>query len=172
MSEEIVNKVASSGLVTLDLEKLYHPGQRVVYDLSDNLYQGMILKEKDFRTFVKEKDWSEYEGKNVAIICSADAIVPTWAYMLLASVLSPHTNLVVFGDLEALEQALFQQAIDQLDLEKFRDQRIVVKGCGDKEVPLFAYTEIVRKLRPISKSIMYGEPCSTVPIFKKKKADS
>lgn len=168
MSEEIVNKVAASGLITLNLEEFKAAGERVLYDIKQNLFQEIILKEKDFRAFIKANDWSVYEGKNVAIVCSSDAIVPTWAYMLLASVISPYANHVVFGDLEQLEQSLYQKAIGALDPEEYLDKRLVIKGCGDESVPVFAYAEIVRKLQPVAKSIMYGEPCSTVPVFKKK----
>ncbi|ARS36566.1 DUF2480 family protein [Pontibacter actiniarum] len=169
MSEEIVNRVAQSALVTLNLELLLHPGERVVYDIKDNLFQGLILREKDFRAFVKEHDWSQYAGKNVAIICSVDAIVPTWAYMLLASKLQGHANYYVFGDLEALEQALMQEAIAKVDIEEYRDAKVVVKGCGSEPVPTYAYVEVMRKLLPVAASIMYGEPCSTVPLYKKPK---
>ncbi len=168
MEEPIVNRVARSALITLDLADFYHPGERVVYDLAQNLYQGLILKEKDFRAFVKEHDWSTYAGKNVALTCTAEAIVPTWAYMLLASALTPHAHLVVFGTLEQLEQALFQQALSRLNPEDYRDQRVVIKGCGEVPVPEYAYVEITRLLRPVVKSLMYGEPCSTVPVFKRK----
>lgn len=166
MSEEIVNKVAASGLITLNLEEFRAQGDRVIYDIKQNLFQELILKEKDFRNFIKEKDWTEYQGKNVALTCSTDAIVPTWAYMLLASVLTPFANHVVFGNLDDLEQSLFQQAIDDINAEEYRDKRVVIKGCGDEAVPVFAYAEIVRKLQPVAKSIMYGEPCSTVPVYK------
>ncbi len=166
---EIINKVALSPLVTLNLEELLHPGERVVYDITDNLFHGLILKEKDFRAFVKEHDWSAYDGKNVAIICSADAIVPTWAYMLLATKLQNHANHYVFGDLEALEQALFKEAIAKIDPEEYRDGKVVIKGCGSIPVPTFAYVEIMRKLLPVTSSVMYGEPCSTVPLYKKPK---
>lgn len=168
MSEEIVNRVTSSGLITLNLEELRDQGERVVYDIKQNLFQELILKEKDFRAFVKANDWSVYEGKNVALTCSTDAIVPTWAYMLLASVISPYANHIAFGDLDDLEQSLFQRAIEAINPEEYRDNRVVIKGCGDEAVPVFAYTEIVRKLQPVARSIMYGEPCSTVPVFKKK----
>jgi hypothetical protein len=164
---EIVNKVAQSGLVSFDLGLYYHQGERVVYDLQQNLFQGLILREKDFRDFIKSHDWSQYQGKNVAIICSADAIVPTWAFMLLATKLEPFANMLVFGDLNDLEDALFKDALNKINLEEFRDQRVVVKGCGDLPVPTSAYVEITRKLRPLVKSIMYGEPCSTVPLYKK-----
>lgn len=129
---------------------------------------GLILKEKDFREFIKEHDWSQYEGKNVAITCTADAIVPTWAYMLLATRIEPYANLLVFGDLKDLEDALFRDALAKIDLSKYQDERVVIKGCGDIPVPTSAYVEITRKLRPVVKSIMYGEPCSTVPLYKKK----
>lgn len=167
---EFINKVAQSALVTLNLEELLHPGERVVYDIKDNLFHGLILKEKDFRAFVKENDWSAYTGKNVSIICSADAIVPTWAYMLLATKLSGHANYFLFGDLTALEQALMQEAIAKIDVEEYRDAKVVVKGCGSIPVPTYAYVEIMRKLLPVVSSLMYGEPCSTVPLYKKPKA--
>lgn len=166
--EKIINKVANSGLLTFDLATYYHPGERVIFDIKDQLFQGLILREKDFREFVKDHDWSRYEGKNVAIICSADAIVPTWAYMLLVSKLEPYAHMIVFGDANLLEDALFREALSGVDIELYRDQRVVVKGCGDIPVPVSAYAEITRKLRPVVKSIMYGEPCSTVPIYKKK----
>ena len=169
MNETIVNRVASSTLITFNLEEYYHAGERVIYDIRQNLFQDLILKEKDFRAFVKAYDWQQYTGKNVALTCSTDAVIPTWAYMLLTSVISPYANLVVFGDLEALEQALFQQALDKVDLHQFEDQRVVIKGCSKVEVPVFAYVEIIRLLQPITKSLMYGEPCSTVPIYKAKK---
>ncbi len=167
--DEIVNKVALSGLVTINLEELIHPGERVVYDIKDNLFHGLMLREKDFREFVKGHDWSLYTGKNVAIICSADAIVPTWAYMLLAVKLQPFANHFVFGDLEKLEQSLFQEALSKMDLEQYRDGKLVIKGCGNEPVPTYAYVEITRLLMPIAHSIMYGEPCSTVPLYKKPK---
>lgn len=164
---EIINKVAQSSLVTLNLEELIHPGEKVVYDIATNLFQGLILREKDFRAFVKENDWSVYNGKNVAIICSADAIVPTWAYMLLATRLEPYAHRYVFGDVVALEQTLFQEAIAYINAEDYRDAKVVVKGCGSIPVPPFAYVEIMHKLLPVVSSVMYGEPCSTVPLFKR-----
>lgn len=168
IQENIVNKVALSGLISFDLAELHHPGERVIYDIKDNLFQGLMLREKDFRAFVKDHRWEDYRGKNVAVICSADAIVPTWAYMLIASSLAPYANFVVFGDLQTLETSLYLLALEQLDLEKYRDQRLVIKGCGDIEVPTAAYISITTKLTDIAKSVMYGEPCSTVPIFKRK----
>ncbi|UKJ08217.1 DUF2480 family protein [Solitalea lacus] len=168
IQEHIVNKVASSGLISFDLSAYYHNGERIEYDIKENLFHGLILREKDFREFVKDHDWAQYEGKNVAIICSADAIVPTWAYMLLATKLEPFVNRLVFGNLEVLETVLFRDALTKIDLEQYRDQRVVVKGCGDIPVPVSAYVEISALLRPIVKSIMYGEPCSTVPLYKRK----
>jgi len=167
--EEFVNRVANSGLVTLNLEEYLHLGKRMVYDIKDNLFMELMLREKDFRAFVKEHDWSQYADKNVAIICSTDAIVPTWAYMLLGTKLQPHVNRFVFGDLEALEQALLQDAIASINPEDYREAKLVIKGCGQIPVPTFAYVEVMHKLLPVAASIMYGEPCSTVPIYKKPK---
>lgn len=168
IQENIVNKVASSGLITLDLEAYYDQGARVVYDIKDNLLHGLILREKDFREFIKTHDWSQYTGKNMAIVCSADAIVPTWAYMLLANRLSPYVNELVFGSLETLEAILLSKALAKIDFSTFANERVVVKGCADIDIPVFAYVEITRQLSKVAKSIMYGEPCSTVPIFKRK----
>ena len=169
METEIVNRVASSPLITINLEEFYHEGERIVFDMKDYLFQGLILREKDFREMVKNHDWEQYEGKNVAIVCSADAIVPTWAYMLVSEKLRKHANFYVFGGLEILENALFQKALEGFNPEEYTDKMIVIKGCFDKPVPTGAYVEITRLLSPHVKSLMYGEPCSTVPIFKRKK---
>src|ERR1700742_4524643 len=131
IQENIVNKVAQSGLVSVDPASFYPPGERVVYDIKDNLFHGLILKEKDFREFVKDHDWAQYTGKNVAITCSADAIVPTWAYMLLANRMTPYAREIVFGNIDTLETILFEKALSVLDVEQYRDKRIVIKGCGD-----------------------------------------
>ena len=168
--QPIVNRVAQSSLITLDLEDYYHHGERMVWDITEHLFQGLILKEKDFRAFVKQHDWSQYQDKNVAIICSADAIVPTWAYMLVAVELQPYAHHFVFGDLEALEQSLFQEALSKISLKDYQDAKVVIKGCGNYPVPEYAFVEISRKLSGVVSSIMYGEPCSTVPIFKKRKS--
>lgn len=168
IQENIVNKVAASGLITLNLESYYDQGERIIYDIKDNLFHGLMLREKDFREFIKTHEWEAYTGKNVAVICSADAIVPTWAYMLLATKLKPYANEVVFGNLETLEAVLFTRALAKIDLESFRDERVVIKGCADVTVPVAAYVEITNLLTPVVKSIMYGEPCSTVPVFKRK----
>lgn len=170
METEIVNRVAQSPLITINLEDFYHPGDRVVFDMKECLYMGMILREKDFREWVKTHDWEQYEGKNVAILCSADAVVPTWAYMLVAEKLQAYAHFFVFGNMDALENALFQNALKDFDAAEYADKMIVIKGCFDKPVPAGAYVEITRLLAPHVKSLMYGEPCSTVPIFKRKKA--
>ena len=168
IQDNIVNKVAQSGLISFDLADIYPTGECVLYDMKDNLFHGLILREKDFRDFVKQHDWSQYQGKHVAITCSADAIVPTWAYMLLANRMAPFAGTIVFGTLETLETLLFERAIAALDFGKFRDERIVIKGCGDLNIPVSAYVEITARLSKVARSIMYGEPCSTVPIFKRK----
>ena len=167
---EIINKVANSGLISLDLEELYDHRERVVYDLKDNLFQEIILREKDFRTFLKENDWSVYQDKNVAVTCSVDAIIPTWAYMLLALQLQPYANMITYGGLDELETQLFNQALDAVDVEKYRDKKVVVKGCSKFPVPNSAYLAITIKLKPVVQSLMFGEPCSTVPLYKRPKA--
>ena len=168
MEEEIINRVSNSQLTTFDLEELYTSGERVLFDVKPLLFQELVLKEKDFRDFVKSHDWSQYQNKYVAITCSADAVVPTWAYMLLSTVLQPVASQVVFGSLQDLESILFKQALDKVDWEKFGKAKVVIKGCSKVNVPVSAYVEATNKLRPIASSIMFGEPCSTVPIFKKK----
>lgn len=169
MAEEIINRVAKSPLVTIDLGDLYQPGKRVLIDLKNNLENGFLLREKDFREFVKEHDWSQYQGQFIAITCSADAIVPNWAYMLLATRLSPHAKKIVFGSLQDLEIELFNDALNTIDPVEYQDKKVVVKGCGDIEIPPSAYLEISNKLTPYVSTLMYGEPCSTVPIYKRKK---
>lgn len=166
---EILNKVALSGIITIDLEEFYPQGERVLFDIKDLLFQGLILREKDFREFIKNEDWTKYKNKYVALICSADAIVPTWAYMLLATQLEPFVKKVVFGNLEILETVLYNEILGKLNINDYKDARIVIKGCGLLPVPKAAYVEISRLLRPIAKSIMYGEACSTVPLYKQAK---
>jgi hypothetical protein len=165
--QEIINKVDASGLITFNFEDYYPEGERVLIDLKDLLYEGLILREKDLRTFVKEHDWSQYKDKNIALYCTADAVIPTWAYMLLAIALEPFAKKIVFGDLEELETILYLDMLASLDFKLYKDQKIVIKGCSNIKVPEAAYVEITRLLTPIAKSIMYGEPCSTVPLFKK-----
>lgn len=167
--KEIVNRVASSSLKVFDLEELYIPGERVLVDIKDQLYQGMILREKPFRDFVKTHDWSQYNGKFVAVTCSEDAIIPTWAYMLIASSLQPYAREIVFGDLRDLEKKIFFDVLAKLDWEVYRDAKVVIKGCSKVDVPLSAYVEATRRMRAVAASIMFGEPCSTVPVFKKSK---
>ncbi len=168
--EEITNKVANSGLITIDLGEMYPQGERVVIDIKPQLFKQLILREKDFREFISTNDWLQYKDKYVALTCTADAIIPDWTWMLLASALEPFAKKIVFGDLEKLETVLFEESLSHFDAEQFRDARVVVKGCGDKPVPKTAYIELVRKLQPVVKSIMYGEPCSTVPVYKRPKA--
>lgn len=168
MEEIFVNKVANSGLITLNLEDYFPQGERRFIDIKDVLFMGMVLKEKDFRDWVKNHDWATYTGTNVAIGCTADAIVPTWAYMLMASKLSGIAAELVFGDLQALEAVLWRKALGGIDINEYKDQKMVIKGCGELPVTAAAYAEITRLLTPVAKSIMYGEPCSTVPVFKSK----
>lgn len=167
--DKIVNRVAQSGIITIDLEEWYVQGERVLLDIKDLLFQGMILREKDFRDYVKNEDWSKYQDKLVAVYCSADAIVPTWAFMLLTIQLEPVAKKVVFGDLEALETTLYNDFFSTLNIDDYKDTRVVVKGCGNLPVPKSAFVEITRLLRPVAKSIMYGEACSTVPLYKQPK---
>jgi hypothetical protein len=170
MEGEIINRVASSQLVTLDLEKYHQPGERVLYDVKDLLFQELILREKDFRDHVRQHNWSLYKDKLVAITCSADAIVPTWAYMLLATSLQPFAKRICFGSLDDLEVALYQDALAAVDWEKYRDAKVVIKGCSDVHVPAAAFVEATHRLAGVASSIMYGEPCSTVPVFKRPKS--
>jgi hypothetical protein len=165
--EEIVNKVAQSGIITIDLETFYEDVPRILFDIKPLLFQELILREKDFRAYIKTHDWSIYKNAYVALTCTADAIVPTWAYMLLMLSLEPFAKRVVYGNLEILETILFQEKINALDTELYKDARIVIKGCGDKPVPIAAYVALTEKIKPVAKSIMYGEPCSTVPLYKK-----
>jgi hypothetical protein len=168
--KDIVNRVASSPLVTFDLEELYLPGDRVLVDIKDQLFQELILKEKDFRNFIKNTDWSAYKNKFVAITCSADAIIPHWAYMLLTSALQPHARTIVFGTLQDLETKIFFDQLSKIDFHKYKDAKIVIKGCSKVNVPAAVYVEATRLLMPCASSIMFGEPCSTVPVYKKSRA--
>ena len=166
MSDEIINKVANSGLITIDLEEFYPKGERVLFDLKPLLFHELILKEKDFREFIKQHDWNAYKDKMVAINCTADAIVPTWAYMLVSIALEPFAKKIMFGDLQALEAIVFSEAISHIKYEDYKDKRVVIKGCSNLPVTTNAYVELVKNLKPFAKSIMYGEPCSTVPLYK------
>ena len=166
MEEVIINKVAQSALITIDLEKFYPEGDIVIFDLKDHLFMELILKEKDYREGLKNTDFSIYKDKNVGITCSADAVIPMWAYMLAATYIEPYAKEIVFGNETVVLEVLFLKNLWKLDASEFLDKRIVVKGCGEKKIPETAYVEITKILRPVAKSIMYGEPCSTVPIYK------
>ena len=166
---EIINRVANSKLKTFDLEEIYPEGKRVVFDIKDWLFQELILKETDFRASVKNHDWSQYKNSFVAVTCSVDAIIPSWAFMLVAAELTPFANKVVVGDLELLETVIYQELIGFLDFKDFADKPVIIKGCADKPIPNSAYAFLIAKLQPIAKSIMFGEACSTVPLYKSKK---
>jgi hypothetical protein len=168
MEDIMVNRVAESGLITIDLEEFYPSGETVVFDMKDHLFMGMILKEKDFREELKNMDWNLYTDKNVAITCTADAIIPMWAYMLATTYLEPIAKDIVFGNEDMLHKTLFLKSLSKIKPEEYADKRVVIKGCGDKPISETAYVEITKLLRPFAKSIMYGESCSTVPIYKKK----
>ena len=167
--EPILNRVANSPLQTIDLEKLYPEGVRTIIDLKDFLYQGQILREKDYRDQLNTINWSQYQDHFVAIGCSVDAIVPTWAYMLISMALQPYARKIVFGSQAQLEDSIFLDAIHQIDWQQYQGAKVVIKGCSKVPVPASAYVEVANRLRPIASSIMYGEPCSTVPLFKKPK---
>ena len=170
MSDAIVNKVSESGLITLDLEQYYPRDTVALFDLKDYLFMGLILKEKDFREALKNLDWDAYKNKYVGVTCSADAIIPPWAYMLAAAYLQPVAKDVIMGDEKEVHKTIFLQNIQGIDVNEFTGQRVVVKGCGETPIGEFAYMEITKRLRPVAKTIMYGEPCSTVPIYKKSPA--
>ena len=168
MSEPLINKVTESALITLNLEE-YYPKEKIeVFDIKTYLFMGLILKEKDFREALKNLDTSIYEGKYVAITCSADAIIPMWAYMLIGSLLQPVATDLYYGTEEQFRQHLLLGAIAALPSSEYEDKRVVIKGCGELPISEAAYLAATKLLRPVAKSIMYGEPCSTVPIFKKK----
>jgi hypothetical protein len=165
---ELVNKVAESGLITINPENFLPNKEIKAFDLKDFLFMGLILKEKDYREALKQYDWTPFDNCIAAVHCSADAIIPVWAYMLCTTYLSSHAAQVCYGTAEAVKEQLTLQAIEQASFEEHSDKRIVVKGCGDVAIPDSAYLAITQKLMPLAKSIMYGEPCSTVPLYKKK----
>lgn len=169
MAEEIVNRVAKSPLVSLDMDEYIDQSEKAYFDLKEGLFQEMLLREKDFRSFIKEHDWSQYKDKNVGVCCSTDAIIPSWAYMLVATKLHGIAKTVVFGGEEALERELINQAIETILRKDFRDAKVVIKGCGGIQSRDYAYFQLTNRLLPMVSSIMYGEPCSTVPVYKRKK---
>lgn len=164
--DSIQNKVTSSGIVSIDPESFYTPGERIIFDIKPHLFQELMLKEKEFRAFIKENDWSVYQDKIVGLVCSADAIVPTWAYMLISLALEPFAKKVFFANAEELELLLFSEKLKEIKPLDYKDARVVIKGCGDIFVPINVYVELGRLLKPHVKSLMYGEPCSTVPLYK------
>lgn len=169
MSEVLINRVASSNLITINLEDFFPKGAIAHFDLKDYLFMELILKEKDFREALKNHDWEQYQDKNLLVYCSTDAIIPVWAYMLVATYASPYTAAIFQGNEENFYKTHYEKIIDSLDTAPYEAQRLVIKGCSDKPVPPAAYLAITQKLRPVAQSIMYGEPCSTVPIYKKAK---
>ena len=169
MSGEIINRVANSVLITIDLEDYYPIGKRVLFDIKAWLHEGLVLREKEFRSLVEAHDWSVYTNQFVALYCSSDAIIPGWAYMLIRLKLSAVAKQVVFGDLELLESTIYQPIITNLNLDYCEDKPVIIKGCSNKPVPQNAYLFLINKLHPIAKSILYGEACSSVPLYKKNK---
>jgi hypothetical protein len=168
-AEEIKNKVANSNLEPLNLGDFYPRGERIVIDLKDHLFEGLILREKDFRAFLKSEDWTKYKNKFVAITSTAEAIIPQWAYMLLASELLPYAKKVIAGNMDTLETVIFSESLhEKLHPENYKDKRVMIRGCGDIELPVSAFSDAVALLKPYAKSIMYGEACSNVPIYKSK----
>lgn len=168
--KEIINKVANSKLITIDLEEYYPQGKRVVFDIKEWLFEEIILKEKDFRASVKEHDWSQYQNDFVALTCTSDAIIPSWAYLLITANLASFAKKIVVGNLIDLEVSIFQDVIYNLSIEEYKDKPIIIKGCSEKEIPETIYVQLVSKLIPIAKSVMYGEACSTVPLYKKERS--
>lgn len=168
MADEIINRVANSKLVVFDLEDYYPQGKRTLFDIKDWLYEGFVLREKDFRESVKTYNWSQHQDQYVALICSTDAIVPAWAYMLITLALEPFVKRTVLGDLVALETELYQDIIKNIEVETYRDQPLIIKGCSKKPVPTAAYIMLSQALKPVAKSILFGEACSSVPLYKRK----
>ena len=169
MAEEVINRVTKSPLVTIDLEDFYPQGERVLFDISDWLYEGLILKEKDFRESVENHNWNQHQNSFVALTCKTDAIIPSWAYLLITTKLAGIAKKVVVGNLELLETVIFQEIISNLDITQYKDKPIIIKGCSNKPIPDTASTLLVEKLFPTVKSILFGEACSTVPLYKRKK---
>ena len=167
MSKEIVNRVQKSGLVTIDLDDIDLPKNILEIDIKFWLHEGLFLKEKEFRASVLGHDWNKYENSYVYVHCSSNAIVPTWAYMLISSQLENFTNKVTIGCKEKFYERYFENAINKLDLNIYKEKSVIIKGCSDEKIPISAYHLITTKLKPIARSIMYGEACSAVPVYKK-----
>lgn len=167
MAEEIINRVTSSKLKVVNLEDFYPKGQRILIDLKSWLHEEFVLKEKEFRLAVANHDWSKYQDCFVALHCSNDAIIPDWAFMLISVHLQPHAKQTIVGNLEQLETSLYQDIIKTLDVSEFENVPVIIKGCSKKPVPLSAYIMLSQQLIPVAKSIMYGEACSAVPLFKR-----
>lgn len=170
MSGEIINKVDEKGLITLNLEEYYDQGERVIFDIKDLLFEGLILRERDFRDFVKKHDWAQYQDCNVAVDCTADAIIPMWAYMLISTQLKPYAAKVCIGNKSDLNRVLFSDAINAIDLEHYRDAVVMVNGCSKYPVPESAFAEISMRLADVVKTLSYGEACSKVPVYKKRRS--
>ncbi|MCO6501295.1 MAG: DUF2480 family protein [Vicingus serpentipes] len=166
--DEIVNRVENSNLIQVSLDDYYPEGERVLYDIKENLHEGLVLVEKEFRAFILQNDWSKYQGKYVGIICSSDAIVPLWAFMLLASKIEPFAKKVIMGNKEQLEKEIFDSIISTLDFTRFQDKNVIVKGCGKYPIPEAAFVDFTVKLQGYAKNILFGEACSSVPLFKRK----
>ena len=169
MADEIINRVSKSKLVTIELEDFYPDGERVVLDISKWLHEGLILKEKEFRDSIEQHNWMQYNGSFVALNCLTDAIIPSWAYLLITVKLGPYAKKIVVGNLELLETVIFQDIISALDVETYRDKPVIIKGCTNKPIPETAPVQLIEKLLPFAKTIMFGEACSTVPLFKREK---
>ena len=169
MADEIVNRVAKSKLKTLDLEDFYPKGSRTSIDIKNWLFHELILKEKDFRESLKNHDWSQYQNHYIALTCSSDAIIPSWAYMLIATYTSPFAIKTIVGNLQQLDIAIFQDMLNNFSVEAYKNVPVIIKGCSNKPIPETAYIQLIEKLQPVAKSIMFGEACSTVALYKKKK---
>ena len=169
MSDEIVNRVTKSSLVTIDLEDFYPKGTRSIIDIKQWLFHELILKETDFRNYLKEHDWEQYKDHYIALTCSADAIIPSWAYMLISTYLHPVAKKVVVGSLTDLETAIFHDIVNEISTELYNNKPLIIKGCASKPIPETAYIQLIEKLQPVARSIMFGEACSTVPLYKKQK---
>ena len=168
MAEEIINRVANSKLKVIDLEDYYPEGNRITFDIKDWLLEGLVLREKEFRQYVSEHNWSQYQDSYVALYCSTDAIVPDWAYMLISVQLEDISKLTVIGSSEHLESILYTSIIAELDVSEYKDMPVIIKGCSNKPVPSNALVLLSQKLKPVAKSIMFGEACSSVPLYKRK----